>query len=478
MIFHSFVYAIFLPVVLLAHLALPRRGRHILLLTSSYVFYCWVEPSWGLLMLASTLLDYTCGRLMGRVASPHARRFVLAASVAGNLGILGYFKYVNFFAANVAALLRLCGWDIYWSALEIILPAGISFYTFQTMAYTIQVYRRQIPVCRDLLSFGVYVSFFPQLVAGPIERASNLLPQLSRPPRVTWDDIGAGLTRIVLGLFRKLVLADRFALIVNRVFADPDSQPTAAIWMAVFAFMAQITFDFSAYSDIAIGSARLFGIRLTENFRRPMMSASQAEFWARWHITLTSWLRDYLFVPLGGFRKGWKRALLNGWIVLLLCGLWHGASWNFVVWGAAEALCISIYYFWRAFAKRRGWSGGRDAKRLTWRRLLSWILTVVTNTLLCGICFRSPTLATMGRMARGLVGAHGGAGMPAHWDVAVFAWLLAICMGVELLQEYAGLNGRVRRLPVTLRAALLAGVAALTAILAVNNSSPYMYFQF
>lgn len=478
MIFHSFVYAVFLPVVWLAYLVLPRRARQLLLLVASYVFYCWVEPSWGLLMLASTLLDYVCGRLLERAAALNARRWILAASVVGNLGILGYYKYANFFSANVAALLRACGWDAHWVALDILLPAGISFYTFQTMAYTIQVYRRQIPVCRDLLSFGVYVSFFPQLVAGPIERASSLLPQLALPPRVTWDDVGAGLTRIVLGLFRKLVLADRFALIVNRVFADPDSQPTAAVWMAVFAFMAQITFDFSAYSDIAIGSARLFGIRLTENFRRPMMSASQAEFWARWHITLTSWLRDYLFVPLGGFRRGWKRALLNGWVVLLLCGLWHGASWNFVIWGAAEALCISVYYFWRALAKQRGWRGERDLRRLTWRRLLSWTFTVVTNALLCGIFFRSPTLAVMGRIVRGLAGVHPGAGASARWDLGLFALLLGLCMGVEMLQEYADLNGRVRRLPLALRAALLAGVAALTAVLAVNNASPYMYFQF
>ncbi len=478
MFFHSFVYALFLPAVLLAYLVLPQRGRQILLLSASYIFYGWVEPVWCLLMLASTLLDFFCGLLLAHSNESATRRWILGVSITGNLAMLGYFKYANFFAANVAAALRSFGLDVQWTTLEILLPAGISFYTFQTMSYAIQVYRRQIPACRDFINFSTYVAFFPQLVAGPIERATDLLPQLTTYRRVNWDDIGVGLTRIVLGLFRKLVLADRFALIVNRVFADPASQPTAAIWMAVLAFMAQITYDFAGYSDIAIGSARLFGVRLTENFRRPLMSTSPADFWTRWHITLTSWLRDYLFTPLGGFRKGWKRALLNGWIVLLLCGLWHGASWNFVIWGAAEACCISIYYFWRAFAKSRGWRGERGSNRLTWKRAASWILTMGLNGLICGVCFRSPTLATIGHILRGLAGRHPGATLQAHWDVGLFAALFSLCIGVELLQEYADLNGRVRRLPVVVRAVLLAGVAAVTAIVAVNNTSPYMYFQF
>jgi D-alanyl-lipoteichoic acid acyltransferase DltB (MBOAT superfamily) len=374
--------------------------------------------------------------------------------------------------------LRTLGADAHWDRLNILLPVGISFYTFQTMSYAIQVYRRQIPACRDFLHFALYVSFFPQLVAGPIERATNLLPQLGTYQRVVWEDIAVGLKRIVLGFFRKMVLADRFALCVNHVFQDPANQPTAAIWVAAFAFMCQITYDFAGYSDIAVGSARLFGVRLTENFRRPMMSLSQAEFWARWHITLTSWLRDYLFQPLGGFRKGWQRALLNGWIVLLICGLWHGASWNFVVWGAVEALYISIYYFWRYLSRDVLGLRRETGARLTPLRLLGWALTVLANVLVCGICFRSPNLATMKQMALGLVGAHPGAAQPAQWDVWFFAGLVAVCLIVEFFQEYLDLNGRLRRLPVAVRAALLTALAALIAVLSVNNASPYIYFRF
>jgi D-alanyl-lipoteichoic acid acyltransferase DltB (MBOAT superfamily) len=277
--FNSFVYAVFLPLVFLIHQVLPNRGRQVSLLIASYVFYCRAIPVYGYLILASTALDYLCGLWLGAARGTIVRRCALGVSVCGNLGLLFFYKYADFAGSNLYAVARWLGLTSGdWQALNLLLPVGISFYTFQTMSYTLQIYRRQIEPTRDLVAFALYVSFFPQLVAGPIERASNLLPQLLRFRRVTVEDIQSGLTDIAFGLFGKLVLADRFAIIANRVYASPDAWSTPDAWMATFAFFAQVYYDFASYSTIAIGSARLFGVRLSENFRRPMLAASKAEF--------------------------------------------------------------------------------------------------------------------------------------------------------------------------------------------------------
>jgi alginate O-acetyltransferase complex protein AlgI len=314
-------------------------------------------------------------------------------------------------------------------------------------------------------------------VAGPIERASDLLPQLLEYRRTTIEDIQVGLTRIVFGLFRKLVLADRFAIIVNRVYGAPDTWASVDAWVAVFAFFAQVYYDFAGYSDIAIGTARLFGVRLSENFRRPMLAASKAEFWSRWHLTLTTWLRDYLFNVLGGFRRGWKRALLNGWVVLLLCGLWHGAAWNFVLWGAVEALALSLYYFWRHFLKQRGYARKARPGVLSIGRLAGIAVTLTVSSL-CTICFRSPDMGTVTAMVRALVGAQHGDVWPMQWDVPLFAALFGLCLGVEMLQEYAGVNKRIAGWPAWIRMALLAVLSIATLLLSVSSLTPYIYFQF
>jgi alginate O-acetyltransferase complex protein AlgI len=477
MLFNSFVFAVFLPLVFAVYQLLPAQGRRVFLLAASYVFYCWAIPVYGVLILGSTLLDYVCGLWMGRAARPAARRAALTVSICGNLGLLFFFKYADFLGGNFFRLLNALGLPLDWAPLNLLLPVGISFYTFQTMSYTIQVYRRQIEPTRDVVSFALYVSFFPQLVAGPIERASDLLPQLLRDRRTTVEDVRAGLTRIVFGLFRKLVLADRFAILADRVYAAPDTWSTADAWMAAFAFFAQVYYDFAGYSDIAIGTARLFGVRLSENFRRPLLAASKAEFWGRWHLTLTAWLRDYLFNVLGGFRLGWKRGLLNGWIVLLLCGLWHGAAWNFVMWGAVEALALSGYYLWRHVARRRGWTIRSRPGVLSAGRLGSIALTLTVSSL-CTVFFRSPDLGTVGAMARALAGLQHGDPWPMQWDVPFFAVLLGLCLAVEMLQEYTPLNARVKAWPAWVRMGLLAVVAALTALTAVSALTPYIYFQF
>ena len=476
MLFNTYTFAVFLCLVFGIYLVLPLRGRQVFLLAASYIFYCWEKPIYGLLLATSTCLDYVCGLWMGRLHHGHRRRLVLLLSLVGNLGLLGFFKYGDFIGANLAGLGQLLGFDTHWKAMGFILPVGISFYTFQTMSYSIQVYRRQMDPTRDFVAFALYVSFFPQLVAGPIERANRLLPQLQVYHQIRGEDIAAGTRRIIFGLFRKVVIADRLGILVDMFFENPDGFSTATAWIVMPVFFGQIYFDFAGYAEIAIGTARLFGIRLTENFCRPLVAVSIGDFWNRWHITLTSWLRDYVFYPLGGFRKGGARALLNGWIVFLLCGLWHGARWNFVVWGGYHAVLISIYFSWRFLKKRLG------IKRATGRRL-GIVLTMSTMVTFCfssfnAIFFRSSTLAGIRHMCAVLLGRHAGADLATPW----YAWAFLIMMGAilafEALQEYTAMNARLRRVHWSVRAAGLTVVAVITLLIAVNNSAPYIYFQF
>jgi D-alanyl-lipoteichoic acid acyltransferase DltB (MBOAT superfamily) len=476
MLFNTYTYAVFLPLVLALYLVLPLRGRQVLILLASYLFYCWEQPIYGVFLMASTVIDFVVGLILNRAQTPRARKAVLGLSIAGNMSLLVFFKYADFIGENIVGLGHLLGFQGHWKPMDLILPAGISFYTFQTLSYTIQMYRRQIAVERDFIAFAAFVSFFPHLVAGPIMRANALLPQLKVFQRVTADDVKAGLTRIVLGLFRKVVLADRFAILVNMVFSDPAYYSTLTVWTALPAFLLQIYFDFSGYSDIAIGSARLFGIHLAENFKRPLVSSSIADFWNRWHMTLTGWLRDYLFNPLGGFRKGGARALLNAWIVLLLCGLWHGARWNFVFWGAYQAMIMTLYYLWRFARKAYGEKGG--AKQSRGIGLFVGILLTFACQSLSALLFRASSLSQIAGFLRAMFGLSRGAREATEWYTWLFLALIAAVLAVELLQDRLDLNGRARRLPVVVRAVGMAVVALVTLLTAVNVTSPYIYFQF
>jgi D-alanyl-lipoteichoic acid acyltransferase DltB (MBOAT superfamily) len=289
------------------------------------------------------------------------------------------------------------------------------------------------------------------------------------------NDLAAGLTRILFGLFRKIVLADRFAILADHVFANPDGFSTWSVWGGLLAFTAQIYFDFSGYSDIAIGSARLFGVRLTENFKRPLLARSIADFWNRWHITLTSWLRDYLFTPLGGYRKGAARAMFNGLFVLTLCGLWHGASWHFVFWGVFHGTVMILFYLWRAVKKRLGWKSSE--RHLRPGLIVSIVLTYLATSCSC-VFFRSPDMNTVGKMFRGLAGLHPGAHLATPWVIWVFLGMILCVMAVEFCQEFFALNGRLKRLPWPVRAGALAALAVLIMLASVNSNAPYIYFQF
>ena len=339
MIFHSLDFIAFFVAFVAVYWTLPPRGQNVLLFVGSYFFYGYVHPWFLILIATSTVIDYCAAR--GMEAYPHHRRRFLWLSVVSNFGMLGFFKYFNFFVENVAGVLASAGISVNEPTLRILLPVGISFYTFQAMSYTIDVYRGELRARRNLLDVAVFVSFFPHLVAGPIQRASFLLPQVESTRRFSPEKARTGFILICWGFFKKLVIADNVGVIANKVFVLAD--PTFYIlWAGVFAFAIQIYADFSAYTDIARGTSRWLGFELTENFAHPYMARSPADFWRRWNISLSSWFRDYVYIPLGGSRYGtwmWARNVL---VTFLLSGLWHGASWNYVLWGLYHGILLLV----------------------------------------------------------------------------------------------------------------------------------------
>ncbi len=343
MLFNSWVFAIFFLAVFGLYVLLPHRKQNLLILAASYLFYGWWDSRFTLLLLLSTVVDYNCALAIR--SKPERRRLFLFLSLATNLGILGFFKYFNFFVGSAERVFECFGMSADVFTLSIILPVGISFYTFQTLAYTIDVYRGQTEPTRDFVSFAVYVAYFPQLVAGPIERASHLLPLICKPRHLSWDRAYRAVLLIIVGYFKKVFIADGVAPLVDTCFDFPEAFGGVTLALGVFLFALQIYGDFSGYTDIARGVSGLMGIDLRLNFKQPYLSANITEFWRRWHISLSSWLRDYLYVPLGGNRKGVRRTYLNLMLTMLLGGLWHGAGWNFVVWGGLHGVYLAVHKF-------------------------------------------------------------------------------------------------------------------------------------
>ena len=366
MVFTSWAFVRFFAAVLVTlRLAPGRTARQWVLLVASCVFYAHWKP-WYLLLLATpSLIDYACALRIEGSADARVRRRWLWVSVATNLGLLAWFKYAGFFAQNVAELL-----GVRPVRLEILLPVGISFFTFKTLSYTIDVYRREIPAERGLWRYAMFVTYFPELVAGPIVRASVFLPQMGRSLRPSWKRAAVGSQLVLLGLTKKLVVADRLAVLVDPVFASPGAFDSFTVACAVVAYSLQIYCDFSGYSDMAIGISRIIGFDLPENFNLPYLSTSIAEFWRRWHITLSSWLRDYLYIPLGGSRRGPLRTQVNLMITMLLGGLWHGAAWTFVFWGLLHGVGLAVH---RAWAARVPPGGGRLRTVLSWAATYAFV---------------------------------------------------------------------------------------------------------
>ena len=340
MTFQSLEYAILLAAVFATYWFLPRRFQNGLLLIASYVFYSYVDWRMALLIAGYTLVTYTAANQIEN--DPKYSRRYLTGALFASLGTLAFFKYAGFFVDNVSDALDIVGLASFDSTLRIILPVGISFYTFQSVGYVIDVYKQRTHARSNLVDTALFVSFFPQLVAGPIERASTLFPQLERGRVFAPERISSGVSLLGWGLFKKLVIADNVGVLVDNIFASSTTGGTM-LWIGVFAFGIQILADFSGYTDIARGSARLLGIELSVNFKHPWLASSPAGFWRRWHITLSEWLRDYVYIPLGGNRLGKRRTALNVFITFALGGLWHGAAWNFVLWGVLHSIFILVW---------------------------------------------------------------------------------------------------------------------------------------
>jgi len=364
MLFNTPQFFAFLAVILILFYAAPRSWRKYILLAASYFFYMSFIPKFILILLSLTAIDYTAARWISATQSPRSRKIALIISLTANLGLLGFFKYYNFFASNIAFLFHQPS-DAF--ALSIILPLGISFHTFQSMSYVIDVYRREQEPITNPIDYALFISFFPQLVAGPIVRAREFFGDLYHWRRPTNDEALRGLLLLFLGLAKKMVLADQFAQIANGYFRDVTRQPgMVSAWSAAIAFGIQIYFDFSGYTDMAIGMAKLLGFHFPVNFRRPYLASSITDFWHRWHISLSRWLRDYLYIPLGGNRHGRLQTYRNLMLTMLLGGLWHGASWNFVVWGGYHGALLSLERMWHQVSGRPETRGNTRLEPARW----------------------------------------------------------------------------------------------------------------
>jgi D-alanyl-lipoteichoic acid acyltransferase DltB (MBOAT superfamily) len=341
MLFNSFEFALFLPLSFLLYWFVFKKhlkAQNFFLLAISYVFYGWWDWRFLSLIAFSSLVDFIAGQQIEKANTKARKKLFLWISICTNLGFLGFFKYFNFFAESFTDMMNMIGMQANPWSLNVILPVGISFYTFQTMSYTIDLYRGQMKAEKDPIAFFAYVSFFPQLVAGPIERAVNLLPQFKIKREFSYEQGADGMRLILWGLFKKVVIADNCALFVNEVFTNYQTASGLELILGAVFFAFQIYGDFSGYSDIAIGTAKLFGFNLMTNFRTPYFSRDMAEFWRRWHISLSTWFRDYVYIPLGGSRVGKGRAVFNTFVIFVVSGFWHGANWTFIVWGALNAV--------------------------------------------------------------------------------------------------------------------------------------------
>ncbi|NLU51715.1 MAG: MBOAT family protein [Clostridiaceae bacterium] len=502
MLFNSLHFLIFFPVVTAAYFMLPTlRARNMMLLVASYYFYMQYKPEYAILMLISTLIDYLAANGMAKAKDNKAyKNFCLCMSLVGNLGMLFFFKYFNFFNRNVATLLSFFNVPYQPLSLDILLPVGISFYTFQTLSYTIDVYRGDIEAERDFFTFALYVSFFPQLVAGPIERSTNLLPQFYRYYDFDAKRVSSGLRLMLFGFFKKVVIADRLAVIVNTVYNNYTSYNGVYYIIAAVAFAYQIFCDFSGYSDIARGCARIMGFELMVNFERPYYSKSVTEFWRRWHISLSTWFRDYLYIPLGGSRKGYIRTLLNLFIVFLVSGLWHGASWTFVVWGALNGIAI-VFEKIVGIGKRAGKKDYMEKKALErhqkpfYIRLLSFAGGLIPLALtfvfinFTWVFFRAQTLEQafymLPRFLEGLnafnlkefLSTRMILGLD-YWEFFTAIISVGLLELVHLFQSVASPSKVLGRMPAIARLAVYAFCLSLVIWLAWTESQTFIYFAF
>ena len=403
MLFNSLDFAIFLPIVFLLYWFVAQKNlklQNALIVLASYVFYGWWDWRFLSLIIFSTVVDYLVGQRLRTEDKQSKRKTLLWTSIVVNLGFLGFFKYYNFFLENFVDAFSLFGMQINSNSLNIILPVGISFYTFQTLSYTIDVYRKKLEPTQDFIAFASFVCFFPQLVAGPIERATNLLPQFYKKRTFEYHKAVDGMRQILWGLFKKVVIADNCAEFANQIFNNSADMNGSALVLGAIFFTFQIYGDFSGYSDIAIGTSRLFGFDLKQNFATPYFSRDIAEFWRRWHISLSTWFRDYLYIPLGGSRGGTWMKVRNTFAIFLVSGFWHGANWTFIVWGALNAIYFLPYFLTNNNRKNLGVVA--EGKSLPSFRELFAMLTTFMLTVFAWIFFRAENISHAFSYVRGI----------------------------------------------------------------------------
>lgn len=443
-----------------------------LLLVASYVFYGWWDWRFLFMILGSSLLDYWIGLRIAGTENPSRRRAFLGLTLAANLSLLGFFKYFNFFARSFAGLLSGFGLHASWTTLHIVLPVGISFYTFKTLSYNIDVYRRQCPAHRNLLEFLTFIAFFPELVAGPIMRATNLLQQFVQPRVFDVSLAKDGMRQMLWGFFQKVVVADGLSQYVNTAFAPTGTAHGAQLLLATYFFAIQIYCDFAGYTNIAWGVARLFGFTLVRNFNYPYFSRNIAEFWQRWHISLSTWFRDYVYIPLGGNRATLPRIILNILITFTISGLWHGANWTFVAWGLLNGL-----YFVPILLRRHYWGIEEASSKTTaqWRDLPS-ILLVFHLALIGWIVFRAQSLAHAGRIFTVIA---------TDFDVRAFLsdapnlkLLAAVLLVAEWVQRSKVHPLQIESLPRPVRWFAYNAVVLAILMLGTFEDTPFIYFQF
>lgn len=466
MVFSSTIFlCVYLPLVLLGYYICPKKGRNLFLLIASLVFYAWGEPKYVFLMIFSILVNYIFGRLMDKNRGNHKRmKFMLVASVVIDLGLLSVFKYTDFIITNINAAFS-TGFDL----LNIALPIGISFYTFQAMSYTIDVYRDDVRVQKNLIDFGMYITMFPQLIAGPIVRYSDVQDQLSERS-VTTADFAEGVMRFVVGLGKKVLLANQMGAVWSDIYALGGDVSALMAWTGAIAYTFQIYFDFSGYSDMAIGLGRMFGFRFPENFNYPYQSVSITDFWRRWHITLSTWFKEYLYIPLGGNRRGLARQALNLLIVWSLTGFWHGAGWNFIMWG--------LYYFVILFIEKLFLLKALDKLPKFFRHVYALLLIVIG-----WVIFASDDVSVLLPYLGSLFGANGALGGMDVYTLLTKAVLIVICCiaSTELPKRiFVSATGAMNeKAAFTLKSVLTLALLALSMVFLIGDSyNPFLYFRF
>jgi alginate O-acetyltransferase complex protein AlgI len=475
MLFNTMSFGYFFVLVAAVFFALPQRHRWAFLLICNFYYYFCFKAEYLILLIIAIVVSYWSARMMDRHEENRERRPWLIFSLVINFGILFTFKYFNFFSRSILDLSQALHWSLEMPLLKLVLPVGISFYTFTASSYVIDVYRRKLPAERHIGLYAAYVSFFPNLVAGPIERAPNLLAQFRRTNEFDGSRIASGLRLMLWGFFKKLVVADRLAIYVNAVFNNPDPHSGATLLLASFFFTFQIYCDFSGYTDIAIGAARVLGFDLMRNFQRPYFSRSIPEFWRRWHISLSSWFRDYLYIPLGGSRVAVPRAYLNLFIVFFVSGMWHGANWTFLIWGGLHGL----YAVSSKFTQSR-----RDRLAAVLRipvkvRAAFAIFFTFMLANFAWIFFRAKDLATATKIVSKIFTAdYSRLFIPAPDQFVYSLAAVAMLLAVDVFQEHRSLARFLDARPLALRWAAYATVAVIILLMGIFNGSQFIYAQF